>query len=122
MKNKDTFDKEFDAAEKEAENSLYTYVHTFSKPITYIGDTYTSLTFDFGKLTGRDALNISAELERNGRMIISPEFNTEYLIRVAAKACTENVGCDFLNSAPMRDFIKITVRARSFLLNAGSQT
>ncbi len=122
MKNEDTFDEEFDAAEKDAKNSLDTYVHVFSKPVEYDGSSYTSLTFDFGKLTGRDALNISAELERNGRMIISPEFNTEYLLRVAAKACTKNIGCDFFNPAPMRDFIKIITRARSFLLNAGSQT
>lgn len=95
------------------------YTHKFSKPVEYNGKRYEELHFDFDALTGRDCLNISAELATLGKGTFLPAFNDEYLIRFAARACTENmVGSDIFEVMKSTDFLRITSRARSFLLHA----
>ena len=79
---------EFAVAEKEAVNSDYTYTHKFRKPFEYQGKTYNELTFEWGKLTGKDGLAIENELQQLGKAVIVPTFSGEYLIRIAARACT----------------------------------
>ena len=41
------------------------YTHTFKKPFEYAGETYTTLTFDFEKMTGRDMVSIETEMQMN---------------------------------------------------------
>lgn len=113
----------FAAAEKEAEaskNNIGTYVHKFKKPFTcLVGKdqrTFEELTFDFDKLTGRDSLAIENELQALGKPVIVAEMSGEYLIRMAARACSEKVSADDLMSMPLSDYNKIRSRARSFLL------
>lgn len=95
------------------------YVHTFTKPIKYEDREYSSLTFDWGKLTGGDALQIENELQSLGIMFVSPEFSGEYLIRMATRACNEKIGNDIFTTMPLYDFITIRNKARSFLLRQG---
>ncbi|MBR3767526.1 MAG: phage tail assembly protein [Clostridia bacterium] len=105
-------------AEKEAAESTGIYTHNFSKPFTFEGKTYKELSFDFDGLTGADSLAIESELSSLGKVVITPEFSGEYLIRLAVRACSEKVGADVFTAMPLRDYNKIRGKARSFLMNA----
>lgn len=96
------------------------YVHVFKRPFAYQGKTYNQLNFNFAALTGRDSLAIENELLAMNKLLMSPEFSGEFLIRMAARACTENIGYDALEQMPMKDYNRIRSRARSFLLRSGS--
>ena len=116
----------FAAAEQEAaesKNNPGTYVHKFKRPFTcLIGTnqrTFEELTFDFDKLTGRDSLAIENELQALGKPVVVAEMSGEYLIRMAARACSEKVSADDLASASLTDYNKIRSKARSFLLRSG---
>jgi len=109
---------EFAVAEQEAEQSAYTYVHKFRKPYAYEGKTYDELTFDWGKLTGKDGLAIENEMQQIGKAVIVPTFSGEYLIRLASRACTVPIGADAFENMPISDFNKIRSAARSFLLKS----
>ena len=109
---------EFSVAEKEAETSGYTYTHVFHKPFVYMGKTINELTFEWGSLTGQDALSIEAELQAIGKPSVVPAFSGEYKIRMAARACTKTIGADAFEQMPLYDFNRITDRARSFLLKS----
>ena len=109
---------EFAVAEKEAVNSDYTYTHKFRKPFEYQGKVYNELTFEWGKLTGKDGLAIENELQQLGKAVIVPTFSGEYLIRIAARACTAPIGADAFEIMPIADYNKIRSAARSFLLKS----
>lgn len=111
---------EFAAAEAEAAVSADVYTHTFEPPVQWEGKTYDELVFDFGKMTGEDDLAIENELAALGKPVITAEFSGDYLIRMAARSCTEKIGVDMLKKLPMKDFRKIRNKARSFLLRSGS--
>jgi hypothetical protein len=111
--------EELVAAEREAEKSEGTVSLTLKKPVLYNGKEFKSLEFDFESLTGRDALAIEAELERTlGRPVIIPQFSGEYLIRMAARACTEKIGTDIFENMCLADYNRIRSAARSFLLSS----
>lgn len=110
---------EAEAAAAETETGEGAYVHVFRKPFTYEGKTYETLTFDFAKLTGKDALVIQDELDAQGKAILIKQMNDNYLLRVAVRACTTPIGTDVLSAAPLSEFNKIMGRARSFLLRSG---
>lgn len=112
--------KEFAAAEQEAAESTSTVTITLSRPVTYESDTYTELSFDFGKLTGEDSLAIENELQAQSKFVVVPTFSGEYLVRMAARACTANVGQDMIRSLPISDYNRIRSAARSFLLKSES--
>lgn len=104
-----------------AENSdKSVYVHKFVAPFEFEGKTYSQLTFNFGKLTGRDALAIESELQALGRPVVVPALSGEYLVRMAAKSCTEAIGTDIFDNMPIRDFQAIHSKARNFLLTSES--
>lgn len=111
--------EEFAVAEKEAANSMEVYTHTFAKPFEYEGKKHTELTFDWGSLTGEDSLAIENEMSALGKPLIAPEFSGEYLIRMAARACTTKIGSDVMSAMPLADYNKIRNKARSFLLRSG---
>jgi len=112
-------DNIIEIAQEETEE-IGAYVHVFKKPFVYQGKTYERLTFDFGSLTGRDSLAIENELQALGKMVLTPEFSGEFLIRMAARACTEKIGSDAMEQMPMRDYNRIRSRARTFLLRLES--
>jgi len=111
-------DEEFAAAQKAAEESDYIYTHKFKKPFEYQGKTYNELTFDWGKLTGKDGLAIENELQQLGKPVIVPQFSGEYLVRLAARACTVPIGSDAFETMKLADYNKIRSAARSFLLKS----
>ena len=107
---------EFSVAEKEAEESTGTFTHKFRKPFSYMGKNYTEMSFDWDSLTGRDGLEIEAELQALGKLAIVQAFSGAFLIRMAAKACTEKIGSDAFELMSLADSNKIRSAARSFLL------
>ena len=108
--------KELEIAAEQAENPKALFEYTLSRPIVYNGVEYNTLSFDFDKLTGAAALNIEAELSALGKPAIVPSFSGEYLIRMAAKACTAPIGAEFFNIIPIADYNKIISVARNFLM------
>lgn len=109
-------DKELALAKEDAKDAEGTYTHKFKRPLGYNGKEYDSLTFDFDGLTGEDTLQIERDLARQGRTVIVPEFNGDYLANMASKACTEDIGADAFNHMSLRDFNAIRGAARRFLL------
>ena len=97
------------------DDSCDTYVHKFSSPISYDGETFEELTFDFGKLTGGDSLAVEAELAGLNKPVIVRSIDSQYLIRICARACKEKVACDIFSRMPLRDYTKITNAAKRFL-------
>ena len=109
---------EFTAAEQQAADSGFTYAHKFRKPFEYDGKQYSEITFDWGSLTGEDGLSIENEMQQLGKPVVVPTFSGEYLIRLAAKACTEKIGSDAFKQMLISDYNKIRNVARSFLLKS----
>jgi len=114
---------EFSVAESEAEKAKAgatdndsTYTHIFRVPFDYMGNTYDELRFGWNALLGRDGLAIEAELQALGTPAIVPAFSGAYLIRMAARACTEKIGSDAFELMQLSDYNKIRSAARSFLL------
>lgn len=88
------------------------------KPVKYAGKEYTEFSFDFDKLTGQDSLNIERELSSLNKSSVPSALNSEYLLRIAAKACTDSVGSDaFTTYMSLFDHLKVLKLARDFLLN-----
>ena len=120
MKETHIADEEINAMEKEAaelDSSLITF--ELSKPFEYEGKTYKKLQFDFDKLTGHDSLEIERELTQSNIPLLVPSVNGAYLIRVAARACTERVGYDMLEALPLREYNAIRGLTRNFLNHVG---
>jgi hypothetical protein len=113
------FDKdEFDAAKKEAAEAEnpQEFIHKFASPISYNGKQFKQLQFKFGNLTGKDGLAIENEIQAMGKIVITPAFSVDYLVRMAARACTDKIGIDIFDTMSLFDFNKIRGAARSFLL------
>ena len=92
-------------------------VFHLKKPVLYNGEEISELSFDFDKLTGADALNIEEQLASRGKTAYAGAINdANYLILMAAKACTKPVGMDFFNRVSIVDFERIKNRARFFLM------
>lgn len=118
-------EKEQDKAMQEPDVTMYT--HTFKEPFQYRGKEIRELVFDWGSLTGKDALSIEDEMLRHGQTLVVPAFTGSYLIGMAVRACTLRddkglriVDADMLYALPIREYQKIYMSARRFLLRAGS--
>ena len=101
------------------------YTHTFKKPFKWKGRTFESLTFDWEALTGRDHLEIQHEMTMNGRVLVNAAFDGDFLMGLAARACTERdekgkrvIDGQAIMEMSMGDFQTITRKARGFLLRA----
>lgn len=115
-------EQEIDVAEREdAEfGNSTSFELKLTKEIEINGSKTIRLYFDFDKLTCNDFLKIENEIgDTIGRMVVTPEFSSEFLIRMASRACTEKVGIDILKKLSIRDFNLLRKRCRSFLMNAG---
>ena len=113
-------DKEFAVAVQEALESTSAVTVQLSRPFTYEGETYAELRFDWDKLTGEDSLSIENELQAQGKFVVAPTFSGEYLVRMAARACTAKIGQDLIRALPISDYNRIRSAARSFLLRSES--
>ena len=113
-----------DAAKEEAAAGGWArFTHTFPEPFTYAGKTFDSLTFDWGKLTGKDSLAIESEIVfRTGRAVVNAKFSGEYLVGMAVRACTSRTADgkrpdrNTLLALPLGVFQKICGSARNFLI------
>jgi len=110
-------------AKNEPDNLVYT--HQFKKPFTYQNVTYEQLTFDWSTLTGNDYIAIETEMLRRRKTLIVPEYTSEFLCAMAARACTNRneegfriLNTDAMKAMPMRDFQAICRTAQYFLLRA----
>lgn len=111
-------EKELKVAEEEAQKLTdSTFSFKLRKPLNYLGKTYEEFHFDFDSLTGADALDVEEEMQKEGLpVVVVAAFNSEYLIRIAAKACSEPIGSDAFRYCSLYDFNKIKDRMRGFLL------
>ena len=89
----------------------------FKKPFEYEGKTYTELTFNFERLSGRDMVSIETEMQMNNEYCLAPEVSRSFQAKMAAKAA--GIGSDVLDAMPIKDFNRITNAARSFLIDTG---
>lgn len=114
-------DKELDVAEQEAaESDSGDYKLTFKKPFrfSYDGKDYDELQFDFDALTGKDAVDIENEMQKLGKMLITPAFSTDFIMRMISKACRQPIGVDGFERLPLYYFNKVRSAGRSFLLKS----
>lgn len=109
-----------------AASDVGVYTHLFKTPFSYGGHTFDVLSFDWGSLTGNDSLAIENEMLARGKTLVIPAYTGEYLVGMAAHACTERgaddrriVGTDTIRALPLGDFHRICNKARNFLLRAG---
>lgn len=110
-------EKELEAARQEArKNNVAQFEIEFKKPVKYNNKEYAKLSFDFDKLTGLDGLAIEEELQMMNKAVIVPALSGEYLVRMAARACTERIGADIFNYMSLKDYNRIRSAARSFLI------
>ena len=93
------------------------YTHKFKRPFEYSGATYTELTFNFERLTGRDMVAIETEMQMNNEYALSPEISRNFQSKLAARAA--GIGSDVLDAMPLPEFNRITNAARDFLLSTG---
>jgi len=113
-------EKELAQAREEAKNAKALFTLRFRKPLEYDGDTYEELKFDFDSLTGHDSLIVERELTRSGVQLVVPGFNGDYLIRMAIRACVDNVGTDIVNRMSLRDYNRLRSEMRNFLMASES--
>lgn len=118
VKDEITQEEAVEKAKEAALESEDTLTVRFKKEVEYNGEKYSELTFDFESLTGKDGLEIENELAAQGKPLVIPAFSGEYLVRMAAKACSAPIGYDFFDSVSLRDFNRIRSAARSFLLRS----
>ncbi len=117
-------EKEYEEAAKDAEDSRDAFVCKLARPFTFEGESFDSLSFDFAGLTAADSLAIENEMSGLGLTLVAAEFSGEFLIRMAARACTtlrtdgRRLGADAFRALPIKVFTRIRNRCRSFLLSA----
>lgn len=102
-----------------------TYQHVFAEPFAYQGRNITALTFDWGALTGEDHLAIEDDMLRHGQTLVVPAFTGAFLSGMAVRACVDRdengiriVTPELLRALPLRDYQKIYMSARRFLLRS----
>lgn len=105
------------AAKKEAKEESLNYTHKFAKPVEMEGKKYTTLTFYFENLNGEDIEAVEEELQSQNKYVLSPEISSAFQCILAAKAA--GVASDDIRRLPVKDYMKIKNKARSFLLAAG---
>lgn len=114
-------DKELDVAQQEAgETNGGDFKLTFKKPFqfSYDGKNYDELSFDFDGLTGKDAVDIENEMQKLGKMLVTPAFSTDFIMRMASKSCRQPIGVDGFERLPLFYFNKVRSAGRSFLLKS----
>ena len=115
--------KELELAEKKAKeeaekDTAVKFTLKLITPIEYEGSTYKELKFDFSNITGADSLNIEAELNAQGVVVISPSYQSPYLIRLCARACSIPIDVDLIKRFKLRDYLALRNKARNFLMSS----
>lgn len=94
------------------------YTHKLGKPYSYMGKDYTEIEFDFGKLTGRDLIEIEAETINEGGMVFRAEVSSGIAGKLAARAAGKS--SDFIENLPVAEFTAIVGQCKNFLLGLDS--
>lgn len=112
-------------AEAKAGLDAMTYTHTFKTPFEFRGHSVRSLTFNWGGLEGKDFEVIEDDMLRRGKTLTIPAFTGDFLAGMAVRACIDRddngiriLDADMLRALPIRDYMKIYMSARRFLLRA----
>ncbi len=113
-------EEELEQAKEEAKKAENLFTLKLKKPLSYEGKEYGELSFDFDGLTGRDSLDVERELAIRGIQVAVPAFSGEYIIRIAAKACTEPVGYDAFEYMSLKDYNRLRSKVRNFLMGSES--
>lgn len=87
--------------------------HEFAKPFTFEGTEHTGIDLDLDRLTGKDLVNIEAEMTARGIQAIMPEISKSYQMLVAARAAKVHV--DFIEALPIKEASAITMKVVNFL-------
>ena len=91
-----THDMTAEAVNEPVQADAGVYTHTFKKPFEYAGETYTTLTFDFEKMTGRDMVSIETEMQMNNEYCLAPHpgvFRRKWRQRPRALVATFSTLC-----------------------------
>ena len=88
-------------------------LHEFAKPVTFEGKEYTGLDLDLERLTGKDLINIEAEMTARGVTAIMPEISKGYQMLVAARAA--KVPVELIEELPIKEASAITMKVVNFL-------
>ena len=115
--------KELEVAEQKAKeeaekDTAVKFTLKLITPIEYEGTTYKELKFDFSNITGADSLNIEAELNAAGVVVISPSYQSPYLIRLCARACSIPIDLELIKKFKLRDYLALRNKARNFLMSS----
>ena len=109
-------EEEMNQAKAGAEKAENLFKLKFKKTFTYDGVDYDELEFDFDGLTGNDSLEVEKELARRGTQVAVPAFSGEYIIRIAARACTSPIGSDAFLRMSLKDYNRVRSKVRNFLM------
>lgn len=102
--------------ENTSEEDLSVWTWKLSKPTTYNGEEISELKFNFGKLTGRDGIEVENELMRTGKLAIYGQLsNINYIVGMAARACEKPIGIDLFDMVGISDFNTLRTHAQLFL-------
>ena len=95
------------------------YERKLKTPLSYNGEQYDTLTFDFDKLTGKDGIDIENELLTQADVVLYPILSPEYMTRFISKACNEPIGFDGFQQMNYLDYKPIFDQATECLKNYG---
>ena len=102
---------------KSVKKNSANYTHKFSEPVEIMGRKYKEMTFYFDRLCGEDIEKIEAELQDQGKYVLSPEISSVFQSMLAARAA--GIGADEIKRLKVRDYMKIKNKARDFLTGMG---
>lgn len=88
----------------------------FSKPFTFESVEYTGLDLDLDRLTGKDLINIEAEMTARGVQAPMPEISKSYQMLIAARAA--RVPVELIEELPMKDASAVTMKVVNFLFGS----
>lgn len=118
IKNKETIEsEENEALDAEFASPGSVYVHKFKTPVKIGGKKYESLTFNFGKLTGKDFQLIEDEVNREGKVVVTAAYSGPFLRQLAVRACEQPVGADDFDLLPLKEYDAIRKQARNFMMD-----
>ena len=101
-------------------NQYQEYTVKLAPAFAYEGQEYTEIHFNFGKLTGKDAVDIEEEMTAQGIAAVQNEA-TDGKYQMIAAAKGSGVSEDVLKALPLKKNMEIKRAARRYMLNAESK-
>ena len=63
-------------------------------------------------------IEYEAELNAQGIVVISPSYQSPYLVRLCARACSTPIDVDLIKRFKLRDYLALRNKARNFLMSS----